>query len=111
MALRDSYQILDALITAYEAGLAYVSPPSGEAYSTLESGLAQAASEGKTEFTIICAVSHAPTILRMQTKYLDTFFSGIRAGLAAEHIFDYEIALELDDTDTTLTRIRFSFTF
>lgn len=83
----------------------------GEAYSVLASGLEQAAEEGKEIFTIVCQVNHEPTILRMETRYLDAFFAGVKTGLANEHILEYEFTLEIDLTDTSITKIKFNFTF
>jgi len=83
----------------------------GEAYSVLASGLAQAALEGKVSFTVSCQVSHEPTILRMQTRYLDAFFAGIKTGMANEQLFEYEFTTTIDLTDTSITRIKFNFSF
>ena len=83
----------------------------GEAHSVLASGLAEASSKGETEFTIVCTTNHNPDVLRLENKYLKTYYCGIRAGMSSEHIYDYEYTLELDTTDTSVTRIRFNFNF
>jgi hypothetical protein len=83
----------------------------GEAYGKLTSGLAEAAAEGRTSFSIISETSHAPETLRLENRYLDTYYAGIIAGLASERIFDYEVSLSLVTTDTETTRIKFTFSF
>lgn len=83
----------------------------GEAYTTLAAGLTQAASEGKESFVIKAVTSHNPTVLRMNTKYLDAYFAGIISGLADEGIYSYECTLSLDTTDTSILRVSFEFEF
>ena len=114
--LRDYYPLITALETAFAAGKAYVAPaapplPAGEAYAPLQLGLADAALQGITTFTVTCLVSHAPSTLRLQGKYWETFVDGIKTGLGLENIYDYEVDILINTSDTVITNIDFNFHF
>lgn len=83
----------------------------GQAYVDLQTGLASAAAEGDTTFTITTLVSFAPSSLRLQGKYWETFVDGVKAGLGLEEIYEYEVDVLLNTSDTVITNIDFNFHF
>lgn len=79
--------------------------------SALSSGLQTNAAKGLSSFTINIVTTFEPANLRLKGTHMNTYFAGIRAQLAAESIFDYEVSLELNTSDLTTTSIDFKFNF
>jgi len=115
--LRDSYALTTALDGAYQAGKAYVTPvvgqtPASAAYILLQAGLAAAATAGKTNFTVTCEVSTpSPSSLRLLGRYWQAFRNGVLDSLSSENLYDWQVTLELNTSDTVVTSIDFVFDF
>jgi hypothetical protein len=83
-------------------------------YSTLLTELINAASAGKTVFTVSVDTATSPvstTNLRLNGNYLKAFLAGIYYAMDAEGIFNtYEVVLSLETPSPSLTKIKFAFT-
>lgn len=79
--------------------------------TSLQTELQAAASKGLRKFTVTLVTTQEPANLRLKGTYLDTYFAGIRAQLMAEEIYDYEVELTLNTSDTTTTSVDFAFSF
>lgn len=81
-------------------------------YTTLLNGMLSAAAAGKSTFDVLVDTSDNPTYLRLQGDYMKAYFAGIYYALGQEEIFNtYEIALSLDVSNVSATKVKFSFTF
>ena len=85
--------------------------PAGGSYLLLQSGLATAADNGQETFTVKIMCNFNPAILRLGTKYWEAFKTGAMTALATERIYNYEVSLTMDTTDTIDLKINFNFTF
>ena len=79
--------------------------------ATLQSELQSAASKGLRNFTVNVITTFEPANLRLEGIHLDTYLSGIKSQLMSEEIYDYEVSLALNTSDTTTTSIDFTFSF
>jgi hypothetical protein len=131
MSLRTDYNISGALDTAFVAGWQFVLGTcsntgyttaaecvlgsgvwtASPAYASLSAGLATAAAQGKETFTLTMSCAHNPGALRLLGKYWATFKDGILAAMATERIFDYEVDVALNTSDSTQLQVDFNFTF
>ncbi len=97
---------------AFDAGAAYVTTN----ISALSNGLVEAAAKGQSKFTV--KVTGTGTVnasyLRANSgnnMLLKSFFAGIKDGLAAQDVYDYECSLQLDVSDSVNTNVNFLFNF
>ena len=79
--------------------------------ATLSTKLKESAGRGEDTFTVTLAVAFEPGNLRLKGKHLASFFAGVRAGLAAEDLYDYEYSLALNTSDQINTSIDIKFHF
>lgn len=88
------------------------SSPRPASYTALLSGMQAAAAAGKSVFTVSIETSDNPTYLRLKGNYMNAYFAGIYFALDKEGIFNTdEISLSLDMSQTTSTKVVFSFSF
>lgn len=112
MSLRTDYLdgvdgISQKMQAVADAGLQFVV----DSTATLSAALKAAATRGDDVFLVTIPVVFEPGNLRLKGKHLASFFAGVRAGLAAEDIFDYECDLSLNTDDQINTAIDFNFKF
>ena len=97
--------------TAFAAGSAFVTVTNLVAISN---DLKSQAALGLTTFTLTYPTSYNPVALRGNkgnNLILKAFLAGIQDGLAAQNIYDYEVAPALNVSDTVTTSIDLNFTF
>lgn len=117
MSLRTDYfdgatGIQQKMQAAFDEGVTYVTSN----MSTLSAGLISNAAQGKTSFTINTAGTGAlnATYLRANNGdnlLLKSFLAGIKNGLAAQDIFEYECTPALNVSVATSTSVDFNFDF
>ena len=78
--------------------------------ATLQSELEAQAAQGVKTFDVTVITVFETAYLRLEGNHMNTFFSGIKAGLFAEDIYEQEVSLSLDTSDTVTTSVIFSFT-
>lgn len=91
----------------FTAGQAFVTAN----LTTLQTQLQAAAAKGQLQFTVNVVTTQEPASLRLNGIYLDTYLAGIKHQLMSEEIYDYEVTLSLNTSDTTTTSIDFAFSF
>lgn len=79
--------------------------------ATLTTQLQSFSAQGLTKFTINLTGVFEPQNLRLKGIHMNTYFAGIRAALMAEDIYDYEVAIALNTSDTINTSVDLNFTF
>jgi hypothetical protein len=89
---------------------------SGEAFvvanlATLTAAMQTNAAAGVSKFTVTILASVSERNLRLKGTYMNTYFAGIRSGLMAQEIYDYEVAVVLNTSDTVDTSIDLNFNF
>ncbi|CAB4124759.1 hypothetical protein UFOVP53_28 [uncultured Caudovirales phage] len=87
---------------------------SGEAFITnnlvtLTTEMQTAAAAGITKFTVSIVAPVSGHNLRLKGTYMNTYFAGIRSALMAEEIYDYEVSVVLNTSDTVDTSIDLNF--
>lgn len=108
----STFDTTEAPLAALTGKSLKYSSPRPTSYTTLLQGLQAAAAAGKSVFSVLVDTTDNPTYLRLKGNYLNAYFAGIYYALDKEGIFNtYEVALELDTSDTTTTRVKFDFTF
>ena len=97
---------------AFDGGEAYVVSNA----STLSVGLIDNAAKGNTNFTV--AVTGTGTVSASYLRanngnnlLLKAFLAGIKSGLAAQDIYEYECTPALNISDSVNTNVDFKFTF
>jgi hypothetical protein len=98
-------------IDAFNAGVAFVAVTNLTAIST---ELTNAASAGKTAFTVTLVTSYSPTILkgnRGDNLILKSYLAGVQKGLSDQGVFDFECSPTLNMSDPLLTKIDLNFNF
>lgn len=83
-------------------------------YAVLQSALKDAASQGKTKFTVSLISNYNPGAVRANNGdnlLKKAHFAGIQQGLATAQIYNYECELKLNVSDSVSTRIDFNFNF
>ena len=88
----------------------------GEAFvitnlATLTTQLQTFSAQGVKKFTITLPATFEPANLRLKGIHMNTYFAGIRAGLAAQDIYDYEVTVGLNTSDNINTSIDLTFSF
>ena len=91
----------------FTAGQAFVTANS----ASLTSELQTAAAKGLKTFTVNVVTTFEPANLRLEGTHMNTFFAGIEHQLGTEEIYEYEVLLTINTSDTTTTSIDFNFTF
>lgn len=79
--------------------------------STLQAELQSAASKGQTSFTITLGVAFEPENLKLKGRHYNSFKAGVYAQLAIEEIFDYEVVVQLNQSDQINLQLDFKFNF
>ena len=92
---------------AFVAGQGFVTASS----ATLTTELQAAAAKGLEEFTVNILTTFEPANLRLNGIHQESYFAGITHQLGTEEIYDYEVTLSLNTSDTTTTSVDFNFKF
>lgn len=79
--------------------------------AAISSALQSNAAQGKKSFTVTLAVAFEPSNLRLKGYHWKSFQAGIVSALAAEGVYSYEVAVELNTSDALSTSIDLNFTF
>lgn len=95
------------MMDVFSAGKAFVVASS----TVLTNALQTAASKGQRKFTVSIETTFEPANLRLNGLHLSTYIAGIKAGLADEDIYEYEVTVVLNTSLTTTTSIDFNFSF
>jgi hypothetical protein len=67
--------------------------------------------QGVKKFTVNLTGVFEPQNLRLKGVHMNTYFAGIKAGLMAQDIYDYEVTVALNTADTINTSVDLTFTF
>ena len=110
MSLRTDYTgALDAkLAAARDAGRTWVVTTN---FSDIQTEMVAAANSGKKSFTFTAGATFQPADLRLLGSLWEAHKTGILQGLAEEDLMSNEVAVELNTSDQTTTRIDIKFTF
>jgi hypothetical protein len=97
---------------AFTAGGTYVTAN----LTTLSTALKDSAAQGKVSFSVTITGTGSLNSAHLRANkgdnlLLKSFFAGIRDGLSAQAIYDYECTLELDISDSVNTNVKFNFNF
>ena len=97
------------MAAAFAAGSAFVVAQE----TTLSNALKANAAQGLMKFTVTIATSDNPGYLRAQNGnlYAATYLAGIMDALAQQNIYSYEVSLDINATDISVTSIDFNFDF
>lgn len=79
--------------------------------SSIVSQLQDAAAKGLKKFTVTLAVTYEPNNLRLEGLHWKSFQSGVVSALMAEDIYSYEVDVDLNKSDTVVTKIDLNFDF
>lgn len=90
----------------FDAGVSFVTTN----LATISTAMTDNAASGVTSFTVTIAASFEPANLRLKGNHMNAYFAGIRSGLAAEDIYDYEVSVKLNESDTVNLKIDLNFT-
>ena len=90
----------------FDAGVAFIVTN----LSAFSDELKDQASDGVSSFTFTLPVTFEPEALRLKGTHMNTFFAGLHKGLADEEIYDYEVTIALNESDTNQLQIDFDFT-
>ena len=94
------------MATVFAAGQQFVTDNRAAIQADLETNAAQ----GNKTFTVKYLTAFEPVNLRLQGNHMKTYFSGIRAGLLSEEIYEQEVVITLDTSDQTDTYVQLAFT-
>lgn len=110
MSLRTNYTgVLDSKLSeARAAGNTFIVTTN---LASITSDMAIEAGKGKKSFTLSYSVSYQTDDLRLKGPLWEAFKSGISQGLSSEDIMGNETVIALDDSDTSITRIKLTFSF
>lgn len=78
--------------------------------AALQAELETNAAKGNKTFTVNILTAFEPEYLRLQGNHMKTYFSGIRAGLLAEEIYEQEVTITLNTSDQVDTSVDLKFT-
>lgn len=95
------------MLDVFDAGVAFVTANA----ATLTNALQAAAAKGQKTFTVNVITTFEPANLRLEGTHMDTHFAGILNEMGTQDIYNYEVSLSLNTSDTTTTSIDFNFTF
>jgi len=79
--------------------------------AAISTALQTNAAKGQKIFTVNLAVAFEPTNLRLLGPHWKSFQSGVQSGLAAQQIYNYEVVVDLNTSDSMNTSIDLKFTF
>lgn len=77
--------------------------------SVLTTALQTQSAKGVKVFTVNLTGPFEPSNLRLKGIHMNTYFAGIRAGLMAQDIYDYEVTVTLNISDTINTSVDLNF--
>jgi len=88
----------------------------GQAYvianlATLTTELQTNAAKGVKSFKVTLLSPFEPSNLRLKGLHMQTYFSGISAGLMAQEIYNYEVTIALNTSDNVDTKVDLNFSF
>ena len=109
MTLRTDYGgALDtALASAKTAGIAFVTSN----LSSISTSMQNAAVQGKKSFTITLPVTFQPDDLKLYGPLWYAYSSGVEYQLGVEEIYNNEVSVELNESDTNALQLDLSFSF
>lgn len=96
---------------AFDAGVVFVTTTN---LAAISAALVDAASKGKTKFTVSLTTSYQTAILRDNSGnnlITKSYLAGVQSGLADQDIYNFEASSVLNMSDNTLTKIDITFNF
>lgn len=105
--LQGSTGLTTQMLAVFTAGEAFITTN----LATLTTAMQTNAAAGITKFTVTLLSPAPGHNLRLKGVYMNTYFSGIKAALMAQEIYDYEVAVVLNTSDTVDTSIDLNFSF
>ena len=90
----------------FDAGVAFIVAN----LALFSAELKDEAGMGVSTFTFTLETTFEPANLRLKGTHMETYFAGLKKGLADEEIYDYEVEVALNTSDTNQLQIDFNFT-
>ena len=112
MSLKTDYLdgingLTQKMIDVFTAGQSYITTNS----ATLTTSLQTAAAQGKTKFTVTLPVTFEPNNLKLKGQHFQAFRSGCLNQLGTENIFQYEVDVVLNESDSSNLQMNLNFNF
>lgn len=93
------------MATVFAAGQQFVVDNRAGLQAELETN----AAKGNKTFTVTLLTAFEPEFLRLKGNHMSTYFSGIRAGLLTEEIYEHEVTIALNTSDQVDTYVDLKF--
>src|ERR1035437_7159398 len=103
--LQGSTGLTTQMLAVFTAGEAFVTTN----LAALTAAMQLNAAAGINKFTVTILSPAPGHNLRLKGIYMNTYFAGIRAALMAEEIYDYEVTVVLNTSDTVDTNVDLNF--
>jgi hypothetical protein len=103
--LQGATGLTTQMLAVFTAGEAFIT----NNLATLTAAMQANAAAGITKFTVTILSPASGHNLRLKGMYMNTYFAGIRSALMAEEIYDYEVSVVLNTSDTVDTSIDLNF--